>query len=191
MEPFITDQEIHPLAQQIIRQKTRRLIGRAGFTPSDQADIEQEMLFKLARCQVAYDPERARPSTFIKTVSERKAINLLRDQQSRGRSNVRLVNLDSAHGGGIPTNHPLPDLQLDLQEKLRLLSPDDQHLCHCLMHLTFSQAARALGVPRSTLQGMANRLGQRLIDVGMGDYATHSSVNSVTNRVSESIEIRS
>ena len=66
---------------------------------------------------------------------------------------------------------PLYDLQLDVQEKVSRLSQSDQDLCKCLMHMTFSQTARAMGVPRSTLQDMVRRMGHGLVELGLESYA--------------------
>jgi DNA-directed RNA polymerase specialized sigma24 family protein len=174
VEPFVTPQGIDPQAKQIIQHKARRLIGKAGFTPSDLPDIEQEMLFKLSRSQAAYDPKRAKPSTFVKTVAERQGMNLVRKQQSRGRSKVQLHSLEGRALAGLAgrtSSQALLDLQLDVQEKVSQLSQSDQDLCKCLMHMTFSQTARAMSVPRSTLQDMVRRMGHRLVELGMESYA--------------------
>ena len=174
MEPFVTPQGVDPQAKQIIQYKARRLIGTAGFTLSDLPDIEQEMLFKLSRSQAAYDPKRAKPSTFVKTVAERQGMNLVRKQQSRGRSKVRLHTLDGpilAGANGRISSQAEQDLQIDVLEKVSQLSQSDQKLCKCLMHMTFSQTARVLSVPRSTLQDMVRRMGNRLLELGLESYA--------------------
>lgn len=174
MEPFVSNEGVDPQVSQIIQHKARRLIGKAGFTPSDLPDIEQEMLFKLSRSQAAYDPSRAKPSTFVKTVAERQGMNLVRKQQSRGRSKVRLHSLEGhalAGLAGRPYSQTPLDLQFDVQEKISQLSQSDQDLCKCLMHMTFSQTARAMSVPRSTLQDMVRRMGHRLMELGLESYA--------------------
>jgi DNA-directed RNA polymerase specialized sigma24 family protein len=194
VKPFVSDQGIDAQAKCVIQHKARRLIGKAGFNKSDLPDIEQEMTLKLFQSQAAYDPARSKPGTFVKTVAERKGINLLRDQQARGRSKTRHGQLSSGvmcHAITLSSNECPRDLQMDVQAAIAQLSPIERDLCHRLMHVSFSQAARSLGVPRSTLQNMVRRLADRLEAFGLSVYAPNLPVNSAPNRVSKPMETRS
>ena len=57
-----------PLSQYItthITAKTRQLIGKHGFTRSDQADIEQRIALEVVRRRGKFDPSLAQQDTFL------------------------------------------------------------------------------------------------------------------------------
>lgn len=71
--------------EKAIRIRSCALLGRAGFAVQDLDDIRQEMRAELLIALPRFDPGRARRSTFIARVLERKANHLVRYRMAEKR----------------------------------------------------------------------------------------------------------
>ncbi|MDH4201381.1 MAG: hypothetical protein OEV87_00610 [Phycisphaerae bacterium] len=72
--------EVVAYAETTIEILAKELIGKCGITPDDLEDIEQEMMIDLLRRLGNYDRSKAKLTTFIKRVLERKIANILRQR---------------------------------------------------------------------------------------------------------------
>jgi RNA polymerase sigma-70 factor (ECF subfamily) len=85
-----------PYVHNLIRRKARQLVGKAGLTPNDIADVEQELfrrfLERLRRCKRA----PARPHAFVTLAVNQSVRNFLRDRSAQKRNGGGLASLSAA-----------------------------------------------------------------------------------------------
>lgn len=166
-------------AQGIIRRKVRLLVSRAGFTKQDRQDLEQELVLRLLQSLDLFDPEQAHPNVFITTVIERAVAMILRERRAKKRDSGVVRSFDQAKAKDGSTAEPADprgdnqeryDLASDLAEVLAQLPDDLRALAERLKGQSVSQAARELGVPRTTLQRQVERLRKTFEDAGLRIY---------------------
>jgi len=166
-------------AQGIIRRKVRLLVSRAGFTKQDRQDLEQELVLRLLQSLDLFDPEQAHPNVFITTVIERAVAMILRERRAKKRNSGVVRSLDETQmkdGSSFEPADPRPsdeeavDLATDVAEALARLPQELRDLAERRKRQSLSQAARDLGVPRTTLQRRVQRLRQPFEDAGLGIY---------------------
>lgn len=185
---------IDEFTRKLIRRKARQLIGRVGFTKSDQADIEQELTLKLLKALSGFDPDQGHKNVFVTAVIERFVANLLRDKQAEKRDHRRVCSLnvviaddedegpvelgdtvsrreqDARLGQAPRDEHDLAQLVLDMVEVIATLPSELRELAERLKTDSVSQVARDLGVPRTTLNGRVRELRRRFERAGLKDY---------------------
>lgn len=164
-------------ARGIIRRKVRLLIGRAGFTAQDREDLEQDLVLRLLQSLDLFDPEQAHPNVFITTVIERAVAMILRERRAKKRDSGVVHSLDrikeaSSTEPADPRrgDEEASDLASDLVEVLARLPEELRILAERLKSQSLSQAARDLGVPRTTLQRRVQRLRQCFEDADLRIY---------------------
>lgn len=174
-------------ALSLIRRKADQLAGHYGFTLSDRDDISQELTLALLGAWPKFDPERGNSRAFQKTVVERKAASLVRRQKASKRQFAhRTLSLDALleqewspdtdesaeedQSAG-PTIDPIQEVELtiDVETVLARLKPRDRELAELLKHYSLAEAARKLGVSRTTLQYHAQRIREAFIAADYGD----------------------
>ena len=64
--------EITDSLKRLIRSKARQVVGKAGLTHSDRADVEQDLWLDLLERWPKFRSDRARTSTFINRVLNHK-----------------------------------------------------------------------------------------------------------------------
>ncbi len=138
--------------------------ARAGW--SEREDLEQDTLLEIWRALAHYDPTRASLRTFIERVAETRFRSLLR---ARRRQPViePLDRINPASAVGIPA----VALRVDLERLLSLLPSRDRELLVLLMEHPPSEAARRLGIGRSTVYGRLARLRPVFSAAGYGPLA--------------------
>jgi RNA polymerase sigma-70 factor (ECF subfamily) len=78
-----------------VRHYARALVGHAGFTASDQDDIEQELRLDILQRLPKYDPAKSKRATFITRVIEHKTADLIRHHRAESRAlNVEVRSLE-------------------------------------------------------------------------------------------------
>ena len=180
-------------ARDTIRHKARQLIRRLGFTRDDHDDLEQEMTADLLERLPKFDPNKAAPTTFVRRVVERKISKLIRHRTQEKRDYRRetfSMNDPIGKGGAVERaqtfsqdnhdrrmgRHSRPEderinLRLDISFVASGLPPELKRLAELLQTHSIAEAARALGVPRSTLYdtGIA-RLRELFEDKDLHEY---------------------
>jgi DNA-directed RNA polymerase specialized sigma24 family protein len=177
-----------PFTRAVIRRKCRQLIGRGGLTAGDRKDLEQELLLHLIRGLPGLDRGVAHRNVFVTVVIDRSAAQILRRRRARKRDGGPVLSLDelAAAGGdapGEPTEESRPcarggrrteqeriDLASDLKGILVALPAALRALTERLKTQSLSEAARALGLPRSTPQCRVRRIRRRFEDAGLRAY---------------------
>ena len=175
-------QEISDYAAQLIRRKARQLVGKAGFTRDDVEDLEQEMTLDLLERLPKFDPDKAAHTTFVARVIERKISKLFRARKRERRDYRResgSLNDPITDGEGESTERACTigqdevniragrrnrtreeeaRLHFDVSLVLSGLPEDLRAVAEQLMAGTITEAAKSLGMPRSTLYGAIGRL---------------------------------
>ena len=182
----------------LIRRKAHRLARQAGFTRSDQPDLEQELALQVLQRRRRFDSAQGSWSSFVHTVIERRSANLLRDRRAGKRDPRRCTSLNarnrSRHSG---TNElaqsisvdqrdaqlgrrsrddvELAELRYDVAEAVAGLPTHQRELAGRLGRQPLAQAAREMGVPRSTAQGWRRRILRRFEELGLCGYLESQS----------------
>jgi RNA polymerase sigma factor (sigma-70 family) len=187
--------EINEYAESAIRVKARQLVGTAGFTTSDVADIEQELRVELLLRLPKFDPQKATYNTFVTRIVEGKAAKLVRHRMRELRDYRRnCCSLDDVVEDGdgcfvaraetmdrdetdirtdkrARTREEQAQLQTDVAFALETLPDDLRAVAECVMEsATLAEATKKLGMPRMTLYGALERLRRQFEDAGVGDY---------------------
>ena len=68
---------IDAYAANLIRNKARLLVGKAGLSESDRPDLEQELMIDLLERMKRYNPAKAKKTTFMARIVERRIASLL------------------------------------------------------------------------------------------------------------------
>ncbi len=187
--------DLDKYAEHIIREKAKRLIGAHGFRSDDFEDLQQELALDLLDRLPKFDPARSCFSTFVIRIVDHKVREMIRHRTQQKRDHRRCVcSLDDPfeqeNGSTILREetisrddcdrlmgkHSRPevermDLRLDVSAVVSRLPADQQDLAGRLMHQSVTEAARALGVARSTLYSNEIKHLRRIFtDVGLRDY---------------------
>jgi len=187
--------EINEYAESVIRVKARQLVGTAGFTTSDVADIEQELRIELLLRLPKFDPQKATYNTFVSCLVGRKCAKLIRHRMRELRDYRRnccslddvVVDGDGSFTARAETmDRDETDIRTDKrarsrEEQAQLRSdvgfalaalPDDlRALAECVMNTpTLTKAAKQLGMHRSALYEAIDQLRSHFGKAGLGDY---------------------
>lgn len=194
MKTNLNQSQITDYAKELIHHRARQLVGTAGFTPGDIEDIESELRTDLLGRMPKFDAAKAQCNTFVDRIVTRKISNLIRYrmQQKRdchhklcslneliedGESNTveraQTVCHDAAYirlGRRYRTRSQEASLRLDVSIVVGGLPKDLRRVAEELKTKTVAQAAKALGLPRSTLYGAIGRLRIIFRDAGLQEY---------------------
>ena len=153
-------------ADKLIRYKARQLVGKAGFTEDDRADLEQELALDLLQRLRHFDPQKAQRTTFMARVVEHRMATLLearfaqcRDwRRNQASLNEPIDDQEDAEDwlNRLPANPNIwrdMELRFDVQRLLANLPDEHRALCEQLKEHSMAETARNLGLPRSTLYG--------------------------------------
>ncbi len=168
---------LNDYAETLIHHKARQLVGEAGYAADDVEELEQELRLDLLRRLPKFDPSKATFKTFVTRLVERKICNLIRNRRREMRDYrceegslndlVETVEADNEKVERIKTitqdeydlrrgryRRPAADrldLQLDISMILSKLPTELRKLAELLKTMSIADAARELGVPRSTI----------------------------------------
>lgn len=159
----------------LVQCKARQLVGKAGYTHDDLADIEQDLIKSLLACMPQFDPAKAKLNTFVDRVVGSKIVDLLRRRnaeiRNRGREAFSLNEEIETEDGTVEIietvsqdeidlrtgryNRPEADrahLQIDLNAVVAGLSPEFRQVADMLRTQSVAEVARDLGIPRRTFR---------------------------------------
>lgn len=180
------DPKLQEYVDEIIRYKARQLTQKLGFSPSDQEDIEHELLITVLERWPAFDSTRASARTFMARVVASKAASLVRVSQAakRGVRQSTSPNGDATNGAcefdeeqararrGIHSRSEVDavSLRLDVAGVVADLPNDLRRLCEHLLRESVSEAARSSGQHRTTLYRAISDVRKRFTESGLHEY---------------------
>lgn len=186
--------EITKHAEDTIRHTARRLVGVAGFTENDTKDIEQELSLDLLQRLPKFDLSKSSPNTFAARIIRNKATKLIRDrvrekrdyrreyyslndpiEDADGEAIDRAYSMDYAEakirrGNRRRSHQERIQLRLDVSLIISQLPDSLQQIAQLLRTKTVTEAAKTLGMPRSTLCDQISRLRIIFEDKGLHEY---------------------
>ncbi len=177
----------------LVRRKARQLVGLAGFTHQDIAEIEQELLTCLLEKFSKFDHRRAHRNAFAATVVERHVASMLRHRRAAKRHPQNLTSLsdevpvpdqgptplqaliteeeqDRRIGRSRRSNQMLSELKMDLAEFVPTLPEPWQRFLELRKAHGITATARLMKMPRMTLDGWIPKIRTRFIEAGFDDY---------------------
>lgn len=159
--------------------KARVLLRTPHFNKDDLEDIKQELMLAYLLAWPGFDPSKGHPKSFIKTVINNRAAEMLRELEAQKRwSGVKNVSLstsgtdenqddwveriesDAGLWGDVfrSVRHDIVERALDIQ-KMRLCLPDDlKATFDLLLEYSVTEAAEILGIPRTTMSSRLKKL---------------------------------
>ena len=181
-------------ARNLIRYKTRRLIGQAGFTRSDQEDIEQDLSLHLRQQLPKHNPRKGTLKTFINTVLDNKIRTMVSarltsqfDFRQHDCSLDEMVEADTgdkvsraeaidaeeylmATGRLNRRTLDVVELRIDVQCAISTLPADLRDLCARLQEKTIVDIAREDGVSRHKIDELRRRIAFLFLEHGLDEY---------------------
>lgn len=168
--------DLDPTLRELIRAAARRLSFRSGFQRHEAEDLEQELARRLLDGLRRYDPAAGGRGAFAGVIVRNAVANLLRDRRARKRRDHRTVRLevpdttDQRRSVGARSAEEQSDLRQDVAAVLGKLSAQDCDLAERVVKTNVAQAARDLGVPRTTVAEQLRRLRARFERAGLRQY---------------------
>ncbi|KAA5541893.1 sigma-70 family RNA polymerase sigma factor [Roseiconus nitratireducens] len=178
----------------LIQAKARQLIGRAGLTESDRADLVQEFSLNLLRRLDRFDPHLGSWQKFVVIVCENYCATILEHRAAQKRSPAREAGSlnrqvsdadgiaceagsllpESQYGrrcGRYPCTHiEQSDLIQDIADTLDGLSPQLRQICNRLKRESTAQVARDMGVPVKRLYARKKAIRERFERANLKEY---------------------
>ena len=178
-------------ATSYVRKVARQLILDRVYPKYDLEDLVQELMLALLEGRDAYDPAKARWTYFVKTVVDRKAISLRRARSAESRGNTivvaslnvlvrdqegQLVELSqrihqsegtARRGVEHQERQAAVEQSLNVIDVLARLEPELAEICSLLAEMSVAEAARELGVPRTTLISRLAKVRERFAEAGL------------------------
>lgn len=167
-------------------------LKRSGAVPGmDREDIEQELRLDLIRRVPNYDPAKASFETFAdRVVANRISCLATATQASRVERTMQSLDAPAGEDGGdggltladvlsetsamhpgddFVRNHG-PGLRRDVGKLFDALCPASRRVAIAVSHVSVAEAARALGLHRSSVYERLASIRETAIDLGLGEY---------------------
>lgn len=172
-----------------IRFRAARL-ARSGAVPGLEAeDIEQELRLDLIRRACRFDPAKSSFDTFADRIITNRIATLASSTKAmRAERVMQSIHAPAGEdGGGLALSDILPEaasldpvdefslshgpgLKGDVGKLLAALCPTTRQVAIAVSHLTISEAARALGLHRSTVYERLGVIRKTAMELGLEGY---------------------
>jgi RNA polymerase sigma factor (sigma-70 family) len=161
-------------ARRYLTSAALRLDATVPCVPCGTDDYLQDLQLNLCRRMSKFDSKRSAWSTFVRLVTDHRAIEL-RQRCYAGRcqaiapvaSTERIDEfLDRA-----PSANERRMIEIDIAAWLETLDPDEKMLCRLLMNGSVAAAARELNAPRTTVMDKISRMRKRFESSSFKDLA--------------------
>ncbi len=159
-------------------------LSRAGsLAESEEEDFGADLMYELLRAWPGFDSRRGSAGAFITQVLKTRAISLLRKRARIARRPVIPLELPLQDIPSV-SDDPLPGV--DLKDKMAVeldrvceeLDPASFHIVRILSRSeSVAAAARALGMPRSSLRDRLAELKKLFCEAGLDRYAGNPPSN--------------
>jgi len=156
----------------------------------DVEDVAQDLALAVLAARPRFDPNLGGREEFARVVVERAGANILRGRRAAMRNPARVCSLATLPEDAEPPDPESvaagsTDLALDVAHLLEQLPEAISNLARALQEHTFAGAARALGIPRTTLYRRLTVLREVFIQAGLRDYFVESADTPEGRRVTE------
>jgi len=167
-----------------IAYKAKTLIRSPFFTRDDFEDLQQELMLAYLHAWPSFDESKGNPKSFIKAVVNNCAGMIIREAESQMRwtgqkelslstiigsddSAMEMMDIISGEHSiwGDPfasKSHLAVEQSMDIQKLLADMPEDIRMTYELLKDQSITEAAKATGIPRTTLSSKAKRLRQYL-----------------------------
>lgn len=203
--PSLRFEEVARYANETIRHRVNRLLGRFGFTSQDREDLEADLRAHLISRLSSYRPERGAQTSFVaevllnrtrRLIEARKAsrrwipIGLSLDETVEDEDGMELDRSEAfdhddyllrSNRAARPAQEA-HELRLDVEKAVRALPPDLADLCRRLLTQTVRQVCDETGVPKSTVHYRMVRIRRLFEKQGLRSYVGSSPSFSAARR---------
>lgn len=164
---MLIDSEALSFARRLAHIKAAQLKRRLVRT--EREDLEQELLLEVIDGWKRYDPARGRTEPFIERLVARRAWQLLRDRRLRSRT-FRFDDSRVQEAAAPRRELDAIDARIDIRDVVESLDPLFRTACANLDHQSVSTAARAMGIPRSTLDSWLAKVRATFTGAGLNPH---------------------
>jgi len=174
-----------PAIGALIRRKAAKLARQAATPTADRDDFAQDLWVALLSRWKKYNPRRGNPDSFVHVVLKHAAANIVRKHRAAKRIQPgRSVAPEGCPDSRLADWEMLLDLILDVGEAIKPL-PDCLSKAAAIVANsdTIAEAARDLGVSRSTLYSRLDSIRKRFENRELQKYLQNLPDTSRSNRV--------
>lgn len=161
-----------PRLSGLVRKMAWRLARPGPTRRQELPDCEQDLWACLLEAWPAFDAGRSSAASFAKIVLVRACRSIRRARRARKRCSGPIIRFEEAIGvpadGDADLDRAGTERRLDFDSARRHLPSDLRALADLLETHTIAEAARALGVPRSSLQRTLGRIRHHFEAAGLG-----------------------
>ncbi|MEQ8785108.1 MAG: sigma factor [Pirellulaceae bacterium] len=197
--PDVTDH----FTTQFIRKTAKTLIADGFFPRGDLDDLIQDLtLAVIEGLSRNYDPQRAKWTTFVKTVVQNRAVSLCRARTAECRdmpvgSLSAPVEDEDGHMAPLGNlvredetfdrifveardDEECRDLAIDVEAAVAALPRKLQAICRKLEHRSVAQTVRDLRLPRTTVASRMAGVRDHFAEAGLDEYVAPSAAEGVS-----------
>ncbi len=172
-----------------VAHKARILIRSPFFTYDDFEDLQQELMLAYLHAWPRFDESKGDPRSFIKSVVNNHAINLIAEAETQKRwtgqkelslstvigdeeSSMELLdsiaNEQALWGDSFASNsHLVAEHNMDMSKVLAGMPEDIRATYELLKDQSITEASKSTGIARTTLSSRAKRLREYLEKLGL------------------------
>jgi DNA-directed RNA polymerase specialized sigma24 family protein len=169
---------IDPTTAALIRCKSGQVLWQAGLSRSNREDVEQTLTLLLLRRLAQFDAGKGDRTAFVRMVLRQATVNVLRYYRAAKRSGT-VVSLDARIR--TETDEPLEpaaraepparaDAPLDVAAALAALPAELRMIAEELRTHSIAEAARNLGISRTTLHARVQEIRTVFEGRALDDY---------------------
>lgn len=169
---------IDDYARARIDYRVGRLVESFHLSEDEAEDRRQNMIAELLKAGVRHDPARSGRKTFVTRTLDRYYLHVARALGNRQKhESMHPTPISAMPEFSLTVNDPRQgerseaermELAIDLEEIEATLSPQLQQICEALRSYKPSEAARRLGVHRSTIYRAMGEIRLHFVAAGLG-----------------------
>jgi RNA polymerase sigma factor (sigma-70 family) len=174
--------DLAPGEVEVIQRKARSMVRRGLVPRGDLEDVRQDLAAALLAARAGFDPEVGGREAFARVVVRRAGSKIVRARRAAKRDPARVRPLEDPATRAAPADPDASqrrtDLALDVGELLRRLPENLRAVARLLERVSVTEAARVLGVPRTTLNDRIRVLREAFDRAGLRVYLPAPPVTS-------------
>lgn len=179
--------------RKVVRRRVTQLLRMAEFASDDEDDLTQEFFIRLTEAIKQHREDVGHRNPYIVSVVDNHVATLLEHRRAGIRYTEDSVSIDqrvkNSELGSVAigdmlaerdatrrlqmrelSDHTYTNLKSDLAVVVDRLSEAEQRMVHLLRDHTVSEAAKVMGVPRSTLVSWLKKIAAIFREAGLREY---------------------